>query len=77
MTVIPISLRTRIESNFWSTLVVLMDNSELARQLTPKVMMGWRRARNYMWIPKSIGLASGGLLFGFVAGMLVKFYLSY
>ena len=41
------------------------------------VMMGWRRARNYMWIPKSIGLASGGLLFGFVAGMLVKFYLSY
>lgn len=77
MTVIPISLRTRIVSNFWSTLVVLMDNSELARQLTPKVILGWQQARDYMWIPKAVGMASVGLLFGFAVGMLVKYYLGY
>lgn len=74
MTVIPQSLRTRIESNFWSAMVALMDNSRFARQMTPKVIMGWRRLRDYVWIAKAVGFASGGMLLGFITGLLAKYY---
>ena len=77
MTVIPHSIRTRIESNFWSTLVLLMDNYEFARKMTPKVMVAWQQSKQYFWIAKSFGLAIFGLFLGFIAGIIAKLLMSF
>ena len=63
-----------IETKFWSTMVALLDDSSLARKLTPTGYRVLQRARPYSWVFMVLALAAGGLMLGYSVGQLASGY---
>ncbi|MEK6256941.1 MAG: hypothetical protein N2C13_06470 [Chloroflexota bacterium] len=70
MAISPDSPFARIESNIWSSLIAVIDSSQLVRKMTPFVYLSYQRARRMLWVFTVMALASSGLMIGFVAGLL-------
>ncbi|MDH3942836.1 MAG: hypothetical protein OEV06_01915 [Anaerolineae bacterium] len=64
----------RLEANFWSSLVSLLDQSSTARKLTPELYRMVHTNKDFAWLATGFLLAFAGLALGYATGTFLRFF---
>lgn len=64
----------RLEANFWSGMVTLLDQSSTARKITPEIYKLVRENRDFVWLGTGVLLAAAGLIIGYGTGTFLRYF---
>lgn len=64
----------RLEANFWSGLVTLLDQSSTARKITPEIYKLVNENQDFVWLGTGLFLAALGLGIGYTTGTFLRFF---